>query len=96
MSADETAVDLVVTAVQTLLKNILTAVITKRKHCRITGDCKYLYDVGLPLKDPFLRNSITRNKIDDEPLELDKEISSVSLVRRINDESVFLSACEEP
>lgn len=95
-SVDEAAVDVVVTGVQMLLKNILTAVITKKKHFKVTADTKYNYDIGAPLKDPFLRNTVARPKIDDEPIELDKEISSVSLARRVNEESVFLSACEEP
>ncbi|XP_063705329.1 transcriptional adapter 1-like [Culicoides brevitarsis] len=95
-SVDETAVDLIVTGVQFLLKNILTSVITKKKHFRATADTKFMYDIGAPLKDPFTRNTVTRQKVDDEPIELDKEISSFSLQRRPVGDSLFLSACEEP
>lgn len=95
-SVDESAVDLIVTGVQILLKNILTAVITKKKHYRATADRKYMYDIGAQLKDPFTRNTVTRQKIDDEPIEIDKEISSFSLARRVNEDSLFLAACEEP
>lgn len=92
---EENAADMIVSGVQMLLKNILTAVITAKKHYKTTVDGKYMYDVGLPLKDPFVRNTVTRQKIDDEPLELDKEISSFSLAKKVNEESLFLAACEE-
>lgn len=95
VSADETAVELIVSGVQILLKNILTSVIGKRKHYKTTSDAKYFYDVGVQLKDPFVRNTVTRQKIDDDPLEIDKEISSVSLLRKPNEETQFLAACEE-
>lgn len=94
-SVDDNAVDMIVTGVQLLLKNILTSVITKKKHYRTTADTKYMYDIGAPLKDPFTRNTVTRQKIDDEPIELDKEITSFSLARRVNEDSLFLAACEE-
>lgn len=96
VSAEENAVDLIVAGVQNLLKNIITAVITQRKHFKSTADTNYFYDVGAPLKSPFLRNTVTRQKIDDDPLEIDKEISSMSLQRKNNEETQFLAACEQP
>lgn len=95
MSADENAVDLIVSGVQNLLKNILTAIIGQKKHFKMTADVKFFYDMGAPLKDPFTRNTVTRQKIDDEPLEIDKEVTSVSLMRRNNEDTQFLAACEE-
>lgn len=53
-----------------------------------------MYDFGIPLKDPFIRNTASKQIIDDHPFEIDKEISSTNMMRRINDESIFLSACE--
>uniref|UniRef100_A0A336N175 CSON010563 protein n=1 Tax=Culicoides sonorensis TaxID=179676 RepID=A0A336N175_CULSO len=95
-SVEDSAVEMIVTGVQLLLKNILTSVITKKKHFRATSDTKYMYDVGVPLKNPFARNTVTRQKIDDDPIELDKEITSFTLQRRVNEDTLFLAACEEP
>ncbi|XP_055371023.1 transcriptional adapter 1-like [Condylostylus longicornis] len=95
VNAEDVAAEYIAMAVQVLLKNILTAVITKRKHYKVNSDGKYFYDIGTPIKDPFLKNTISRQKIDDAPLELDREITSAHLLRRNNDDVIFLSACEE-
>lgn len=92
-NVDEEVSEYVCLAVQILLKNILSAIILKRKHARITAGV-YYYDVGTPIKDPSLRNTLIKQKIDDDPIELDKEITSTK-TRRSNDDNIFLSACEE-
>lgn len=92
---DDTVAEYMCIAVQFLLKNLISSIIMKRKHYKVTGEGSYYYDVGAPIKDPFLRNTVTRQKIDDGPLVLDKEITSPNFMRRSNDEGIFLSACEE-
>ena len=82
-------------AVQVLLKNLIAAIIMKRKHYKVTGEGSFYYDIGASLKDPSVRNTVTRQKVDDGPLELDKEITSPNFMRRSNDDPIFLSACEE-
>ena len=47
------------------------------------------------MKDPTIRNTVTRQKIDDDVLELDKEIASVTFTRKSNDNSLYLAACED-
>lgn len=79
---------------QTFLKNILAAIIKSRKNYRSTNQGNFLYDFGQPLSDPFVRNTTSKRIIDDHPFEIDKEIASTNMIRRINDESIFLSACE--
>lgn len=79
---------------QTLLKNILSAILKSRKHYRVTNNGNFFYDVGHPMKDPFLRNTATRQIIDDHPFEINKELSSTNFVRQSNDDSVFLASCE--
>jgi len=95
VNAEDVAAEYIATAVQVLLKNIITAVIMKRKHYKVNSDGKYYYDIGAPIKDPFLKNTVSRQKIDDIPLELDREITSAHLLRRNNEDVIFLSACEE-
>jgi transcriptional adapter 1 len=92
---EDAVVEMIVIAVQNLLKNIISSVLMKKKQYRVTADGKFFYDVGQIGLDPKIRNSVTRRKIDDEPLELDKEITSSAFLRRNNDESIFLAACEE-
>lgn len=46
------------------------------------------------MKDPYARNSGTRQKIDDDPLEVDKEISLTTMRSDKNSDKVFLTACE--
>lgn len=77
-----------------LLKNILTAVIKARKHYRTTNMGRFFYDVGCTYKSPYIRNTVTRQIIDDQPFEVDREVSSTSLLHRTNDDSFFLAACE--
>lgn len=95
MNADENSVEILVTAVQVFLKNIISAVIMKKKHCRYTGNGAFYYDIGCALKNPEIRNTVTRSKIDDEVLELDREIRSGSTMRKPTDESQYLPECEE-
>ncbi|XP_055845507.1 transcriptional adapter 1-like [Episyrphus balteatus] len=95
VQVDDTVAEYMCIAVQFLLKNLISSIIMKRKHYKVTGEGSYYYDVGAPIKDPFLRNTVTRQKIDDGPLVLDKEITSPNFMRRSNDEGIFLSACEE-
>uniref|UniRef100_A0AAG5CTV1 Transcriptional adapter 1-like protein n=1 Tax=Anopheles atroparvus TaxID=41427 RepID=A0AAG5CTV1_ANOAO len=92
-SADDAAVELIVNSVQVLLKNILSAIITARKHYRITANGTFYYDVGSELKHPFVRNTVTRAKIDDEPMDLDKEITTVCHLKPPPGESTFLASC---
>lgn len=95
-NVEENAVELIVNAVQVLLKNILQAVITKRKHFRTTANGTFSYDVGHQLAHPFVRNTVTRTKVDDEPIELDKEITTVCYLKPAAGESSFLASCGEP
>uniref|UniRef100_A0A1Y9H9J8 Uncharacterized protein n=1 Tax=Anopheles farauti TaxID=69004 RepID=A0A1Y9H9J8_9DIPT len=92
-SADDAAVELIVTSVQILLKNILTAVITARKNYRVTAKGTFCYDMGHELKHPFVRNTVTKSKIDDEPMELDREI--ICYVKTPPTDSTFLASCEQ-
>ncbi|XP_039449212.1 transcriptional adapter 1-like [Culex pipiens pallens] len=95
-NVEENAVELIVHAVQVLLKNILQSVITKRKHFRTTANGTFSYDVGHQLAHPFVRNTVTKTKIDDEPIELDKEITTVCYLKPAPGESSFLASCGEP
>lgn len=79
---------------QILLKNILTAIIKSRKSFRTTNFGRFFYDVGCAYKSPYTRNSATRQVVDDHPFEVDREVSSTSLLHRTNDDSFFLAACE--
>jgi len=67
----------------------------KRRHFRVTDNGSYFYDVGFPIKDPFLRNTVARQKIDDSPLEIDKAITTLSMPRQINEDTLFIATCEE-
>lgn len=93
VNVDDNVAEYTALAVQVLLKNLVSAILMKRQHYRVSGD--FYYDVGAQLKDPFLRNSVTRKKIDDAPIELDKEITVQNILRRSGDETVYTSACEE-
>lgn len=78
-----------------LLKNILTAIIKTRKEFRTTGAGQYFYDVGCDYKHPFLKNTATRQIVDDYPFEFDKNgPKTYSILDRIYPESSFLAACE--
>ncbi|XP_050070494.1 transcriptional adapter 1-like [Anopheles maculipalpis] len=92
-SADDGAVELIVSSVQVLLKNILSAVIMNRKHYRVTANGTYYYDVGHGMNQTMVRNTVTKSKIDDEPMELDREI--ISYVKTSPTDSTFLASCEQ-
>ncbi|XP_058811835.1 transcriptional adapter 1-like [Topomyia yanbarensis] len=96
INVEENAVDLIVQAVQVMLKNILTAVIMKRKHFRTTANGTFAYDVGHQLAHPYNRNTVTKTKVDDEPMELDKEITTVCYLKPPAGDSIFLASCGEP
>lgn len=83
---DDQAIEMIVLAVQMMLKNILSHCIRQRKHYRVTSDKKFYFDVGCELKNPTVRNCITRQKIDMEYPTIEKKAV---------DDSIFLSAHEE-
>ncbi|XP_073828836.1 transcriptional adapter 1-like [Musca autumnalis] len=95
VNVEDSVAEYVAMAVQVLLKNLISTIIMKKEHYKVTGEGSFFYDVGAPIKDPSLRNTVTRQKLDDGPLELDKEITSPNFMRRSNDDVTFLSACEE-
>lgn len=63
---DDAVAEYVVLAVQSLLKNIITAVILSRKQCKLTAAGNYFYDVGVTIPDPFVRNRASRQKTYEE------------------------------
>lgn len=77
------------------MKNILTAIIKARKNYRTTGSGRFFYDVGCAYKDPLIKNTATRQIIDDHPFELNREIVLTNIQRRANDDGIFLTACED-
>lgn len=83
---DDQAIEMIVLGVQMMLKNILSHCIRQRKHYRVTSDKKFYFDVGCQLKDPSLRNTISRQKIDLEYPTIEKKAA---------DDSIYLSAHEE-
>lgn len=94
-NVDESCAEMIGQAVQVLLKNILMAILMKRKGYKTTSGGEFAYDFGAPVKDIFTRNTVTRAKIDDSPIELDKEITSMNLPMRVSDSTVVLAGCEE-
>ena len=96
VSIEDSAAELIANSVQIVLKNILTAVITKRKHYKTTSNKSFIFDVGAQLEHPFTRNTVTRRIVDDEPVELDKEIYTVNVNKVVgNTDAMFLASCEE-
>ncbi|ALC38598.1 Ada1-2, partial [Drosophila busckii] len=95
ISVDDNVAEYVAMAVQVMLKDLISAIIKKRKHYKTSGEGNFYYDVGAQLRDPSLRNTVTRQKVDDTPLEHDKELNTANFMRRQNDDIVFLSACEQ-
>jgi transcriptional adapter 1 len=94
MNVEDVAIEMVVQAVQVILKNILSSCIRRRSHYKVTSNSFY-YDIGATLKDPTIRNTISRQKADDDTLELSsKELFSNLSTRKFNDDSVFLADCE--
>lgn len=94
--ADDEVCDILVTATQILLKNIISAIIKSRKNFRTTNYGRFYYDVGYAYKDPTLINTATRQIIDDQPLDIDREISSINEQPDTDfcDHSSYLAACE--
>lgn len=81
---------------QLLLKNIISSILLRKKHHRTTGGGTFFYDVGAQQKDLLLRNTVTRQHIDDSPIEIDRAITTWDLNRMpSNDDATFLSACED-
>ncbi|XP_037936963.1 transcriptional adapter 1-like [Teleopsis dalmanni] len=95
VNVDDNVAECMINAIQIFLKNLLSGIIMKLKHYKSTADGSFYYDVGATLRDPSLRNTVTRQKLDDTPLYLDKRITSPSVTQRPNDDVVFLAACEE-
>lgn len=95
-NVEDAAIEMIVQAVQIVLKNILSSCIRKRKHYRVTSEGNFYYDVGCPLKDPTLRNTISRQKVDDDTMGLNTRIlTSAYMPKKTNDESLILAACED-
>lgn len=95
VNVDDSACEIIAQAVQILLKNILSSIILKKKQAKYSADSKYYYDVGCRLKDPFLRTTIGKQKVDDEPVDINKVISTVSANQRAYEENIFTANCEE-
>ncbi|XP_059607546.1 transcriptional adapter 1-like [Phlebotomus argentipes] len=95
VNVEDSAAEMLCSAVQTLLKNILSSVFMKKKMFKSTSGGAFFYDVGHPVRDPFVRNTVTRQKIDDAPVDIDKEITLVNLMRNPTEDSVFLADCGE-
>lgn len=77
------------------MKNILSAIIRARKDYKTTGPGRFYYDVGCDYKHPFLKNSASRQVVDDHPIEFDKHgTMTYSILNRIYPDSSFLSRCE--
>lgn len=73
----------------------MTAIIKTRKDFRTTGAGRYFYDVGGDYKHPYLRNTASRQIIDDHPIEFDKHGQpTYSILNRIYPDESFLTACE--
>lgn len=83
---DDQAIEMIVLGVQMMLKNILSHCIRQRKHYRVTSDKKFYFDVGCEQKDPTIRSTITRQKIDLEYPTIEKKAA---------DDSIYLSAHED-
>lgn len=84
---DEQASEVIVQAIQVMLKNIITHCIMRRKHFKVTGDRKFYYDLGCcDIKDPSVRNSMTRVKNDQEVPVIE---------RKASEEASFVSSFED-
>lgn len=83
---EEQAVEVIVQAVQVMLKNILTHCIMRRKHFKVTSDRKFYYDLGSEIKDPAVRNTMTRVKNDQEVPVIE---------RKASDEASYVSSFED-
>ncbi|KAG5667555.1 hypothetical protein PVAND_015534 [Polypedilum vanderplanki] len=86
---DEQAVEVLVQAVQIMLKNILSHCIRQRKHYKMTSDRKFYYDVGCEMRDVTVRNTMTRIKVDDEvPMIERKAVDEPCFVTSFEDHTV--------
>ncbi|XP_055705360.1 transcriptional adapter 1-like [Phlebotomus papatasi] len=94
VNVEDAAAEMLCGAVQTLLKNILSMMFMKKKMFKCSEGA-FFYDVGHPVKDPFVRNTVTRQKIDDRPVDIDREVALVNLTRNPADDTVFLTDCGE-
>lgn len=94
--ADDEVCEILVMATQMLLKNIISAIIKSRKNFRTTNYGRFFYDVGYAFKDPTLINTATRQTIDDQPFDIDREISSINEQSDPDycDHSSYLATCE--
>lgn len=79
---DEQAIEMIASSVQMILKNILSKCIRMKKHFKITSDRKFYFDVGCEFKDPTVRNTVTKQKLDQDILTIE---------RRNQDESSYFS-----
>lgn len=79
---DEQAIEMIASGVQMILKNILSKCIRQKKHFKISSDRKFYYDVGCEFKDPTLRNTVTKQKLDMDVMQVE---------RRNQDESSYYS-----
>lgn len=46
------------------------------------------------MKHPYARNTVTRQIIDDDPIEIDEEIPSTNKSQPTNSDPEYLTACE--
>lgn len=60
----------------------------------MTNSGRFFYDVGCEFKNPYIRNTASRQIVDDFPHEIDREVLFSNTIHRIDDNSFFLSACE--
>lgn len=95
-NVEDNAIEMIVQAVQIVLKNILSSCIRRRKHYKVTSEGNFYYDVGCTLRDPTLRNTISRQKLDDDSFGRSiRELTSACIPKKPNDESYILAACED-
>uniref|UniRef100_A0A7G3B1W9 Putative transcriptional adapter 1-like protein n=1 Tax=Lutzomyia longipalpis TaxID=7200 RepID=A0A7G3B1W9_LUTLO len=96
VNVEDSAAEMLSVAVQMLLKNILSMIFMKKKMFKTTSEGDFFYDVGHPVKNPFLRNTVTRQKIDDGPVDIRREITLVGNGTKIPiDDTVYLAECGE-
>ncbi|GAB0089457.1 Transcriptional adapter 1 [Sergentomyia squamirostris] len=93
VNVEDSAAEMVCVAVQMLLKNILSMIFMKRKMFKSSSDGNFFYDVGHPVRDPFVRNTVTRQKIDNAPVDIDREIKTINMVRNNQEDVIFLADC---
>lgn len=68
--------------------------IKTRKYYRATAGSRFTYDYGAQFKDPTQRNTISRQVVEEYPLDIDKEIVSTIMMRRTNENVAFTASCE--